>query len=114
LAQGEAARPGSIWEVLFANPLIPLMLTMMFLYIFILRPDPKKRKEAEQMLANLKPNDHVVTIGGICGTVVAATAGSKFITIRVDDKTGAKVRLLRSAVSHVGSPEEADAEGKTE
>src|SRR5262245_50795117 len=42
-----------------------------------------ERKAMEQLIANVKKNDHVETIGGICGTVVNAAAGSKFVTIRV-------------------------------
>ena len=113
LAQAAAPAGGGSWlETLFANPLIPLMLTMMFLYFLLLRPDRQKRKQIEQLLAGLKKNDHVVTVGGICGTVVAATPDSKVVTIRVDDSTGTKLRVLRSAISHVGPTEEAEAEGK--
>ena len=75
--------------------------------------EQKKRKELERMLANLKKNDHVVTIGGIYGTVVAATPNSKVITIRIDDSTGTKIKILRSAISHVSSPEELEENDKS-
>jgi preprotein translocase subunit YajC len=101
---------GGIFDALFGSPMFPIMLTLMLLYFLFLRPDPKKKKEAEQMLANLKANDHVVTIGGICGVVVSAPADSSTITIRVDDKTGTKMRILRTAISKIGSPDEAAAE----
>ena len=91
LAEG-AAGGGSLVETLFANPLIPLMLTMAFLYFLLLRPDRQKRKQTELLLASLKKNDHVVTVGGICGTIVAATPDSKVVTIRVDDSNGTKLR----------------------
>lgn len=85
--------------------MLPLMATLLLMYFLLMRPDQRKRKEAEKLLANLKTNDHVVTIGGICGVVVNLTKDS--VTIRVDDKTGAKLKVLRSAISRVGTPDEA-------
>lgn len=87
--------------------MFPIMLTLLLMYFFLMRPEQKKRKEQEKLLAALKPNDHVVTIGGICATVISANPGSAVVTIRVDDKTGTKLRVLRSAISRVGSPDEA-------
>jgi preprotein translocase subunit YajC len=91
--------------------MVPLVLTMLLMYFLLMRPEQKKRKDLEQVLSNLKKNDHVVTVGGIFGTVIAATGDSKFITIRVDDSTGTKLRVLRSAISYVGGDEPAP-EGK--
>ena len=96
---------GGLFDALFATPMFPVMLTLLLLYFLFMRPDPRKKKEAEQMLANLKVNDHVVTIGGICGVVVNKDEST--VTIRVDDKSGAKIRVLRTAISRVGSPDEA-------
>ena len=62
-------------------------------------------EEQEQLLANLKDNDHVVTIGGICGVVVSTAKNS--VVIRVDDKNGTKIKVLRSAISRVGTPDDA-------
>jgi preprotein translocase subunit YajC len=105
-AAGKAGEgSGGLFEALFATPMFPVMLTLMLLYFLFLRPDPRKKKEAEQLLANLKANDHVVTIGGICGVVV--NLSKETVTIRVDDKTGAKIKVLRTAISRVGSPDEA-------
>lgn len=105
-AAGKAGEGGGgLFDALFATPMFPVMLTLLLLYFLFLRPDPRKKKEAEQLLANLKANDHVVTIGGICGVVVNLSKDT--VTIRVDDKTGAKIKVLRSAISRIGSPDEA-------
>jgi len=104
---------GGLFDALFGNMMFPLMITMVLLYLFMLRPDQKKRKDMEKMLANLKANDHVVTAGGIYGTVVTSTAESKYVTIRVDDKTGTKLKVLRSAISYIGGAEDAEADAKT-
>ena len=112
LAQEPGAGGGGVVESLFGSMMLPLLLTMVLMYFLLMRPEQKKRKEMEQLLAGLKKNDHVVTIGGLCGTVVAASADSKLVTLRIDDSNGTKVRVLRSAISQVGSPEEATVEGK--
>lgn len=110
LAQGAG---GGVGDALFGSMLIPLVLTMLLMYFLLMRPEQKKRKELERMLAGLKKNDHVVTIGGILGTVVAASPDSKVVTIRIDDSTGTKIRILRSAISQISSPEEVEETSKT-
>lgn len=100
---------------LFGSSMFPIMIavTLLMFYLMLMRPEQKKRKEMEKLIANIKKNDHVVTLGGIFGTVVAATPDSKFVTIRVDDTTGTKLKVLRSAISHVGAAAEAEPEGKS-
>jgi preprotein translocase subunit YajC len=103
---------GGGFESLFSSMAIPLMITFLLMYLLLMRPEQKKRKEMEARVAAIRKNDHVVTIGGIYGTVVAAQADSKFVTVRVDDSTGTKLKILRSAISHVGAADEADGEAK--
>ena len=88
--------------------LLPLILTMVVMYLFLMRPEQKKRKEMEKLLASIKKNDHIVTVGGIYGTVVAAIPDAPYVTIRVDDSNGTKLKILRSAISRVGAPDETD------
>lgn len=112
-AGGGAAGSGGILDLLTGGGMmVPLVLTMLFMYFLLMRPEQKKRKEMEQVLANLKKNDHVVTVGGIFGTVVSTT-DPKFVVIRIDDSNGTKVKVLRSAISHVGGGDEVEAEAKT-
>ncbi|QDU30772.1 preprotein translocase subunit YajC [Anatilimnocola aggregata] len=121
LAQGAAAAPaggaapaaggGGLTDTIFGTFALPIMAMLLLMYFMLLRPEQKKRKEAEQTLNSLKKNDHVVTIGGICGTVVNISPGSATITIRVDDNT--RLKILRSAVARVGEPD-APSDGKKE
>ena len=48
------------------------MLVMMIaiMYFVMIRPENKRKKEAEEMRSAVKKGDKVVTIGGIVGTVV--------------------------------------------
>ena len=50
-----------------------LMLAVMFgaMYFFMIRPENKKRKEAEAMRNALAVGDEITTIGGIVGTICA-------------------------------------------
>jgi preprotein translocase subunit YajC len=40
-------------------------------YFMLIRPENKRKKEAEEMRSSLKAGDKVTTIGGIVGTVVS-------------------------------------------
>jgi preprotein translocase subunit YajC len=40
------------------------------IYLFLIRPQQKERKNSENMLQALKKGDEVVTVGGIIGDVV--------------------------------------------
>jgi preprotein translocase subunit YajC len=110
LAQAKKGAEGASGGGFFENPsfLIMMMVTFLLMYFLLMRPEQRKKKEAAELLAGLKTNDHVVTIGGICGVVT--NLSPSFVTIRVDDKSGAKIRVLRSAISRVGTPEEAEKE----
>ncbi len=50
-----------------------LMLVAMvgIMYFLMIRPENKRKKEAEQMRSDLKTGDEIVTIGGITGKVVS-------------------------------------------
>ena len=51
--------------------MLPMLLIMVGVFYFMLiRPENKRKKEAEQMRSAVKKGDQIVTIGGIVGTVV--------------------------------------------
>ncbi len=51
--------------------MLPMLLIMVGVFYFMLiRPENKRKKEAEQMRSAMKNGDQVTTIGGIVGTVV--------------------------------------------
>ena len=59
------AAGGSIFSLLLT--FLPMIAIFWFLLI---RPENKRKKEAEQMRSSVKTGDKIVTIGGITGTVV--------------------------------------------
>ncbi len=51
--------------------MLPMLLIMIAVfYFFMIRPENKRKKEAEQMRSAVKTGDQITTIGGITGTVV--------------------------------------------
>lgn len=91
---------------------MPFLLIGIVFYFLMMRPEQRKRKEQEKLLSALQKNDHVVTIGGICGTIVNASPGSTYVTIRVDDTNNTRLKVLRSAISRVGSLDEPAGDAK--
>ena len=50
--------------------IIMLVAMLGVFYFMMIRPESKRKKEAEQMRSSMKVGDEIVTIGGICGRVV--------------------------------------------
>lgn len=110
-AADDAGGFGSLFS--FSSPLLPMLAIGIVFYLMMMRPEQKKRKEMEQLLANIKKNDKIILGSGICGTVVNAEPKSVYVTIRVDESTNTKLRVLRSAIVRVGQPDETEGEGKS-
>ncbi len=53
-----------------ATTVIMLVVMVAVFYFMLIRPENKRKKEAEQLRSSLKVGDKVNTIGGIVGTVV--------------------------------------------
>lgn len=55
------------------NPTMIIMLVAMvaIFYFMLIRPEKKRKKEAENMRSALKVGDQITTIGGVIGTVVS-------------------------------------------
>ena len=56
--------------IYWAVQLLPMILIFVVFWFFLIRPQRKKDKEAQDMLNSLKVGDRVCTIGGIYGTIV--------------------------------------------
>ena len=71
-------------------------------YFMIIRPQQKRAKERDKMLANIQKGDKVVTSGGVHGTI--AGIDEKTVLLDVGDKV--KLKVERSAVTTVISTKE--------
>ena len=55
---------------MLGSPIIMIVVMVAIFYFMLIRPENKRKKEAEEMRSAVKKGDKVVTIGGITGTVV--------------------------------------------
>lgn len=76
---------------------LPFGLIILIFYFFIIRPQNKKQKETEKMLAALKKGDKIVTVGGIHGVI--SSTKEKTVIVKVDDNT--KIEFSRAAIATV-------------
>jgi preprotein translocase subunit YajC len=82
-------------ESLTSTPLPMFILMFGVLYLLIIRPASKQRKEHQAMLTALKKDDEIITTGGVIGRVV--TVEEHVVTVEIADKV--KVRVLRDRIS---------------
>ena len=76
---------------------IVMMLVMLAVFYFMLiRPENKRKKEAENMRSSLRTGDSITTIGGIIGTVVDVKE-SKIVIETSADRV--RIELAKWAVS---------------
>ena len=69
-AGAEAEMSTGAMIIYYAVQFLPMILIFVVFWFFLIRPQRKKDKEAQEMLNNLKVGDRVCTIGGIYGTIV--------------------------------------------
>jgi len=88
----------------FMRVMFPLLLAFMVFYFLLFRGQRKDKKRHADMLANLKRNDRVQTIGGILGTVVDTREHE--VVLKVDESSNVKMRFNRAAIKEVLMPGE--------
>ena len=89
---------GGITDILVQ--LMPILLLVVIFWLLIFRPQQKRLKAQQAMLAAIKRGDTVVTTGGIIGKVTKAVDGED---LEVEIAQGVKVKLVRSMVADVRS-----------
>ena len=75
---------------------IMLIAMVAIFYFLMIRPENKRKKEAEQMRSALKEGDQITTIGGIVGTVVNVKE-DKFVIETGADQV--RIELMKWALS---------------
>ena len=89
-----------------ASPLIMMVAMFAIFYFMLIRPENKRKKEAEQMRSAVKTGDKVTTIGGVIGTVVSVK-DDKFVM-----ETGADQVRIEFAKWAISTNETAEAAAK--
>lgn len=83
--------------------IIPLILVFGIMYFLLIRPQQKKLKEHQQMVAALRRGDQVVTQGGLIGKVTKVKDDNE---LEVEIAAGVSVRVVRSSITAVTSKTE--------
>lgn len=65
-------------------------------YFMLLRPENKRKKEAEQLRSSVKVGDQITTIGGICGTIVHIKEDKVVVETSADQ---VRIELCKWAIS---------------
>jgi preprotein translocase subunit YajC len=94
-APGGGAGPSPIMSFL------PIILIIVVMYMLLFRPMQKQEKLRQAMIAALKKRDKVVTSGGLIGTVTDINDGDNEITLKVDENSNVRVKVLRSSITQV-------------
>ena len=95
--------------VVMGSMLIPLVIMIAVMYFLMIRPENKRKKQAEEMRNSLKKGDQITTIGGIVGKIVQVT-DENIIIETSDDRV--RMELAKWAVSTNNSNPPEDKKGK--
>src|ERR1035438_3490288 len=78
--------------------MLPILLVIPVLYFVMIRPQQKRQKQWQQMLAAIKAGDRVTTAGGIRGIILSIK--DDVIVIRVAPD-GIKLEVAKNAIAAV-------------
>ena len=92
------------------SSVIMLVVMLAMMYFMLIRPESKRKKEAEEMRSSLKTGDNVTTIGGITGTVVDVKE-DKFVLETGADRVRIEFAKFALSENHTGAAR-AQAESK--
>jgi preprotein translocase subunit YajC len=88
--------PGGAGDALLG--VLPFVLIFVIIYFLIIRPQQRRVKQHQEMVAGLRRGDTVVTSGGLVGKVAKVIDDRE---IQVEIAEGVRVRVMRQMVSDV-------------
>src|SRR5258708_37305075 len=84
----------------FLVGLMPMILIVGVFYVLLIRPQQKRQRDLQGLIANLKAGDKIVTSGGIKGTIATVRATS--LLIRSDKSV---LEITRASVAGIDAEE---------
>ena len=96
MLQAAPAQQGSGWSMI-----IMLVAIFAIMYFFMIRPQQKKQKEAQNFRNSLTVGQEVITIGGIYG-IVRNVEIDGVVTLEV--ASGVKIRVHKDGINPVATP----------
>jgi preprotein translocase subunit YajC len=98
---GQAAGDGGAPAGGFPPVMFMLLGFVVLFYLLLMRPQRKEQAKRMAMIHALKPNDRVVTVGGMYGVVANVHREADVVTIRVDESNNTKIRVTLGSISRV-------------
>ncbi len=87
----------------FATTGIMIVVLVAVFYLFLIRPENKKKKKLKEMRESLSVGDDITTIGGMVGKVVAMS--NEAVTFETGEDR-VRIQVAKWAVSTVGKATE--------
>ena len=87
----QAAPQGSLID------LWPLVIIFIAFYFLLIRPQQKKQKAHNEMVAGLQVGDEVMTAGGILGRITGVS--DHYAVVQISDNT--EIKVQKSSVAQV-------------
>jgi preprotein translocase subunit YajC len=94
MAQGTTAAPAASSGM---STMIFMLGIAAIMYFMMIRPQQKRAKEQQAMLAALGAGDEVVTSGGMLARIVEV--GDNYLTLEISD--GVRVKVQKNSVTQV-------------
>jgi preprotein translocase subunit YajC len=82
---------------------LPFVLIIGVFYLMLVRPNQKKQKQWQEMLASLKPGDRITTTGGMRGTIISIKEDAVQLRVPPDN---IKLEVIKSAIASVTTNQE--------
>jgi len=79
----------------FLPTILFFVFMILIMYFFMIRPQTKRQKEHQNMLANLHKGDKVITSAGIHGTI--AEIDDRTVVLQVSENT--KIKIEKNAIT---------------
>ena len=93
----EQAPKGNMW-----TSLLPFLLIIVVFWLFFIRPQSKKAKEAQKFRDELKKGDKVVTIGGFHGKITEVKEHTVMVSLAPEITVEIEKSALVQNASQVG------------
>ena len=88
-AGGQAGAGGGL------GAFIPIILMFVIFYFLLIRPQQKKAKAHQEMIAGLKKGDKIITSGGIHGVITGLDDAT--VTVEIAEKV--RIKVTRSSLA---------------
>ncbi len=108
LAQAASPAPEAPPQPSFLMSIMPLIFVFVIFYFLLIRPQQRRQKAHEKLVASIKTGDKVVTSSGIHGIV--ANVKEKTILVKVADNV--KIEFDRASVVRRGEERRGSGRGQ--